>query len=143
VRPAPRSATRPFRATERNDDEPSADPYVPARRPASRGFTVTLDPDVARVFRGDASVNKALRLVLQLMQVVEGPPTADRAQAGDQRAAGRSVPPRAYKGSAEARGFERKPRFAADDDEGLTEDEALAAGVDVAAVHQDDEEDEN
>jgi len=28
---------------------------------------------VARVFRGDASVNKALRLVLQLMQVAQGP----------------------------------------------------------------------
>jgi len=41
---------------------------------AAGRFTVTLDPDVARVFRGDASVNKALRLVLQLMQVAQGPP---------------------------------------------------------------------
>jgi hypothetical protein len=70
-----------------------------------RGFTVTLDPDVARVFRGDASVNRALRLVLQLMQVVQGPPPRpDRPERA-----------RGYQGSAEARGFERKPRFSEDD----------------------------
>lgn len=97
-----------------------ADPYKPAsrpprdddagegaRRPAGRGFTVTLDPDVARVFRGDASVNKALRLVLQLMQVVEGPaPRGDRP--GPRARTG-------YQGSDEARGFSRKPRFVEDD----------------------------
>jgi hypothetical protein len=65
-----------------------------------RGFTVTLDPDVARVFRGDASVNRALRLVLQLMQVVQGPP-ATRGEGA----------PRGYQGTPEARGFTRKPRF--------------------------------
>src|SRR5262245_24181215 len=72
---------------------------------SGRGFTVTLDPDVARVFRGDASVNRALRLVLQLMQVVQGPPKprGDRA-------------PRGYQGSPEARGFTRKPRFEEDED---------------------------
>lgn len=88
------------------------DPYrhvprpVRAREEGGRGFTVTLDPDVARVFRGDASVNKALRLVLQLMQVVQGPrPYADRPR-----------PPRpGYQGSAEARGFARKPRFEGDE----------------------------
>jgi len=70
---------------------------------SGRGFTVTLDPDVARVFRGDASVNRALRLVLQLMQVVQGPPPrGDRA-------------PRGYQGSPEARGFTRKPRFEEDE----------------------------
>jgi len=72
---------------------------------AGRGFTVTLDPDVARVFRGDASVNRALRLVLQLMQVVQGPPPRpDRPQRG-------------YQGTPEARGFERKPRFAEEEGE--------------------------
>lgn len=88
---------------------------------AGRGFTVTLDPDVAKVFRGDASVNKALRLVLQLMQVVEGPPpraAADR--------------PRGYQGSAEARGFERKPRVGDDDHE--------AAPEALDAVDDDDDE---
>lgn len=69
-------------------------------RSGGRGFTVTLDPDIARVFRGDASVNRALRLVLQLMQVVQGPPPTR----GDR-------PARGYQGSPEARGFDRKPRF--------------------------------
>jgi hypothetical protein len=59
------------------------------------------------MFRGDASVNKALRLVLQLMQVVEGP----RKLSGDRA----PRPPReGYQGSAEARGFVRKPRFEED-----------------------------
>jgi len=70
----------------------------------TRGFTVTLDPDVARVFRGDASVNRALRLVLQLMQVVQGPPAPRREGA-----------PRGYQGTPEARGFTRRPRFEDDD----------------------------
>jgi hypothetical protein len=82
------------------------------REPGGRegGFTVTLDPDVARVFRGDASVNKALRLVLQLMQVVQGPP---RFGARPERPAGERRG--GYQGSAEARGFTRKTRF--DEDE--------------------------
>jgi len=72
-------------------------------RERGRGFTVTLDADVARVFRGDASVNRALRLVLQLMQVVQGPPAARRDR-----------PQRGYQGSPEARGFTRPPRFEED-----------------------------
>lgn len=91
------------------------DPYQRAQRPGSergevgpgRGFTVTLDPDVARVFRGDAAVNKALRLVIQLMEV-----TAPRPRAAGER--GQAERPRktgGYRGSAEARGFVRKPRF--------------------------------
>jgi len=98
------------------------DPYKPAQRPprareeGGRGFTVTLDPDVARVFRGDASVNKALRLVLQLMQVVQGPSTSLRT--GPPKAFGdRPRPARpSYQGSDEARGFSRKPRFDAGDE---------------------------
>ncbi len=94
-----------------------ADPYQPATRPQRmlrgggpgerppRGFTVTLDPDVARVFRGDASVNKALRLVMQLNDVVQGP--ASRSTAPPR--------PRGYQGSAQARGFDRKPRFTDED----------------------------
>ena len=75
------------------------------------GFTVNLDPDVARVFRGDASVNKALRLVMQLMQVVQGPP---RFGAGAGRPEGER-PRRGYQGSAEARGVARQPRVDEDD----------------------------
>jgi hypothetical protein len=77
-----------------------------------RSFTVTLDPDVARVFRGDASVNKALRLVLQLMQVVQGPPRT--ARSGESYERPRTT--RGYQGSAEARGFTRKPRFAEEEE---------------------------
>ncbi|GMU44969.1 MAG: hypothetical protein AMXMBFR52_22520 [Burkholderiales bacterium] len=95
--------------------ESYGDPYQRAQRPRpergetsqARGFTVTLDPDVARVFRGDASVNKALRLVIQLMEVA-----APRPRAGGER--GQAERPRktgGYRGSAEARGFVRKPRF--------------------------------
>ena len=95
-------------------------PYERAQRPrrpdegegargAARGFTVNLDPDVARVFRGDASVNKALRLVLQLMQVVEGPGPRSERSAPRTRTG--------YQGSDEARGFARKPRFVERDDD--------------------------
>jgi hypothetical protein len=121
-------ADGPPRRSYRRDDERGAaparsaygNPYERAQRPhradegtdasrggGGRGFTVNLDPDVARVFRGDASVNKALRLVMQLMQVIEGPrPRGDRP-------ASRT----GYQGSDEARGFTRKPRFVDDDDE--------------------------
>lgn len=106
----------------RAPSESSGDPYQRAARPPRfargeagegerpRGFVVTLDPDVARVFRGEASVNKALRLVMQLMQVVEGPgPHTDR---------GPRVPRPGYQGTPEARGFERKPRFVEDSEDG-------------------------
>jgi hypothetical protein len=116
-----------------------ADPYKPARRPRpagdagaplgrqrparggtigggfgggrAGGITVALDPDVARVFRGDASVNKALRLVMQLMQVAQGPPRGfgSRAERPEHPRRG------GYQGSAEARGFARKPRFEEDE----------------------------
>ncbi|MCK6430178.1 MAG: hypothetical protein L6Q72_13990, partial [Burkholderiaceae bacterium] len=100
---------------ERPPRDSHADPYRPAQRPLrargeggqARGFTVTLDPDVARVFRGDASVNKALRLVIQLMEVA-----APRPRMGGERGyAERPRRPGGYQGGAEARGFVRKPRF--------------------------------
>ena len=100
--PRPRPAGE-FTPRPRRDDEDGERP---------RGFTVTLDPDVARVFRGDASVNKALRLVLQLMQVVQGPPPRSYgARSGDERAPARAPARRGYQGSDDARGFKRKPRF--------------------------------
>ena len=117
-RAAPAGAPR--RSFGRDDEGPAparsayGNPYDRAQRPrradegqGGRSFTVNLDPDVARVFRGDASVNKALRLVLQIMQVVEGPPPGERP----------APRPRGYQGSDEARGFSRKPPLAADDDE--------------------------
>ncbi|HTT11108.1 MAG TPA: hypothetical protein VMG60_09485 [Burkholderiaceae bacterium] len=130
--PARRGSSPPGRPLRDRGDV--SDPYQPARRPgefardagehgprerprppgppsgrAGRGFTVTLDPDVARVFRGDASVNRALRLVLQLMQVVQGPPAARFERA-----------PRGYQGTPEARGFKRRARF---EDESRNEDD--------------------
>jgi hypothetical protein len=124
---APRAAegAAPRRSYARDEGAAPArsaygNPYERAARPrrtdeseaprgaAGRGFTVNLDPDVARVFRGDASVNKALRLVLQLMQVVEGPgPRSERPA---------PRPRTGYQGSDEARGFTRKPRFGDDAD---------------------------
>jgi hypothetical protein len=97
------------------DDEARRDPYQRVQRPpgAGGGFTVTLDPDVARVFRGDASVNKALRLVIQLMEVAaprpRGAPTGERGSFRPRPASG------GYRGSSEARGFVRKPRFEEED----------------------------
>jgi hypothetical protein len=100
--------------------EAYSDPYKRVQRPPRvrgeegerRGFTVTLDPDVARVFRGDASVNKALRLVIQLMEVAAPRP---RAPGGERGFGERPRRPGGYQGSSEARGFVRKPRF--DEDE--------------------------
>ena len=130
-----RSDDRPPRPARFRSDEGGAgggdagDPYKRAQRPArgreegGRGFTVTLDPDVARVFRGDASVNKALRLVLQLMQVVQGPSMSPRT--GPPRGAYGDRPPRparaGYQGSTEARGFARKPRFEVPDEGDIEE----------------------
>jgi hypothetical protein len=113
-RPAAGGDAPPY-ARERRPPRRDAEEAGPAGREGRReggGFTVTLDPDVARVFRGDASVNKALRLVMQLMQVVQGPPRGFGPRAG--RPEGER-PRRGYQGSPEARGFSRKPRF--EDDE--------------------------
>jgi hypothetical protein len=113
-RPRPAGDEAPPYARERRPprSEPGEGGFAGRERGGREGgFTVNLDPDVARVFRGDASVNKALRLVMQLMQVVQGPP---RFGARTERPAGEG-PRRGYRGSAEARGFTRKPRFEEDD----------------------------
>ena len=123
--PRPRKSYGDDAPPRRAPSESSGDPYQRAARPPRfargergeadegerpRGFVVTLDPDVARVFRGEASVNKALRLVMQLMQVVEGPgPRTDRGPRASRPG---------YQGTPEARGFERKPRFVEDSEDG-------------------------
>ena len=129
-RPRPAAGDAPPFARRPRPSGDEAPPYARQQRPPRRepgeggfggrerggregGFTVNLDPDVARVFRGDASVNKALRLVMQLMQVVQGPP---RFGARTERPEGER-PRRGYQGSAEARGFTRKPRFDEDDEQ--------------------------
>lgn len=109
-----RPAKRPMRASggqprdEREGGQPRG-PFPPrggfGGHVPGRGFTVKLDPDVARVFRGDAAVNRALRLVLQLMHVVQGPPRPpERVARGG------------YQGSPQARGFTRRPRFESEDE---------------------------
>lgn len=132
-RPRPAADDAPPRYARRPQFEGDAPPpYSRERRPLRReageggtggreyarreggGFTVTLDPDVARVFRGDASVNKTLRLVLQMMQVVQGPPRT-AAPRGERPTGER--PRRGYQGSSEARGFTRKPRFDEEDEQ--------------------------
>ncbi|MBK9244565.1 MAG: hypothetical protein IPM30_06855 [Burkholderiales bacterium] len=130
-RPRPAGDDAPPFARRPRPPAAEAPPYARERRPPRRepaegdaggrerggregGFTVSLDPDVARVFRGDASVNKALRLVMQLMQVVQGPP---RGFGPPPRQAEGERPRRGYQGSTEARGFTRKPRFAEDDEQ--------------------------
>jgi hypothetical protein len=120
----------------RRDAGEAADPYRPAHRPKlgvatrppprgrgggfadraygerpARGFTVKLDPDVARVFRGDASVNRALRLVMQLLQVVQGPRHA--AGGPGQRGFAAGAPPR---------GVGRRARFDEDESDGTPEE---------------------
>jgi len=74
---------RPARAASRGD---RADPYQRADRPARSdgarsapygerlrapvGGAITLDPDVARVFRDSEAVNEALRMVIRLARTV-------------------------------------------------------------------------
>jgi len=109
----PAFARRP-RAGAGETETYSRERRPPRREAGERGFTVTLDPDVARIFRGDASVNRALRLVLQLMQVVQGPP---RAFGPRPERPARERPRHGYQGSPEARGFTRKPRFEEEDEQ--------------------------
>ncbi len=103
----------------RRDDE-GARPWHPpgdvdaAPRMQRSGTTISLDPDVARVFRDDAAVNKALRLVIQLLHSVEegagsAPRPAPRSTL--RRPGGSDTAPRrsSYQGSAQARGFTRRP----------------------------------
>lgn len=126
-RPRPAAGDTPAYVRRPRAEADEAAPFSRERRPPRRepgeggfgrersrdgGFTVTLDPDVARVFRGDASVNKALRLVLQLMQVVQGPPRSFGPRAERPMA---ERPRRGYQGGSEARGFARKPRFEEDE----------------------------
>lgn len=98
-------------------DSEGARPWHPpgdvddAPRMQRSGTTISLDPDVARVFRDDAAVNKALRLVIQLHHAIEGgagpaPRSTLRARPGAPDGAPRRSN---YQGSAQARGFTRRP----------------------------------
>jgi hypothetical protein len=62
------------------------------RPPGARGAVVTLDPDVARVFRDSAAVNEVLRLVIRLARFGGGRPPFDRGRPGPAFAERRPVP---------------------------------------------------
>ena len=52
------------------------------RRPAPRAAVITLDPDVARVFRDSETVNEALRIVMRLARFGGGRPAFNRDRPG-------------------------------------------------------------
>jgi hypothetical protein len=85
-----------------------------ARGPQPRAAVVTLDPDVARVFRGSEAVNEALRMVMRLARLAGGGPGYARENAGP-RFADRRGPPRGDR-PHERRGPPR-PRTPRSDDE--------------------------
>jgi hypothetical protein len=85
------------------------------RRPAARSAVITLDPDVARVFRDSETVNEALRIVMRLARFGGSRPAFNRDRPapsfGDRRG-----PPRAGDRPQERRGppaprAARTPRF--------------------------------
>lgn len=74
VRSRSRDTTRadPYQRAERPPRSgPARDaPYAERLRAPTRGAGITLDPDVARVFRDSEAVNEALRLVIRLARSV-------------------------------------------------------------------------
>ncbi len=83
-----------------------------ARRPLSRPGVITLDADVARVFRDSETVNEALRMVMRLARFAGGRPPFNRERPapsfGDRRG-----PARGDRAPQERRGpaKPRTPRF--------------------------------
>lgn len=107
-RSAPPASTRTGPRARAAQERKFADPYAHAERPARfgpraeesaprRGSVITLDPDVARVFRNSEAVNEVLRLVMRLARFGGGAPSFNR--------------DRPRPGPAPARRFDRdKPR---------------------------------
>jgi hypothetical protein len=62
------------------------------RRPAARPSVITLDPDVARVFRDSESVNEVLRLVMRLSRFAGSRPAFNRDRPAPSFGAARGVP---------------------------------------------------
>ncbi len=83
-RPAPPSAAGRFDRSDRGPD----------RRETGRPSVITLDPDVARVFRNSEAVNEALRMVIRLARLAgpSRPPfNRDRPGAGSGAPRGRAA----------------------------------------------------
>lgn len=64
------------------------------RRPAARPAVITLDPDVARVFRDSETVNEALRIVMRLARFGGARPAFNRERPAPAFGAGRGASPR-------------------------------------------------
>lgn len=88
-------------------------PYGERLLAPARGAGITLDPDVARVFRDSDAVNEALRLVIRLARSVGGGPRP--AFSSDQRRS--SAPSRPRSGGAPSRPRSGAPaeRYARDE----------------------------
>ena len=81
------------------------------RRPAARSAVITLDPDVARVFRDSETVNEALRIVMRLARFGGSRPAFSRDRPappfGEKRGPPRGERPQESRGPPRP----RAPRF--------------------------------
>jgi hypothetical protein len=128
--PSTRTGPRARAAQERKFNDPYARAERPARgprtggfdrtgegerRPAARPAVITLDPDVARVFRDSETVNEALRMVMRLARFGASRPAFNRERPAPAFGAGRGAPARGER-SQERRGppRPRTPRFKAE-----------------------------
>jgi hypothetical protein len=100
-RPARASRAGGFSRTEGDD----------SRRPSARPAVITLDADVARVFRDSETVNEALRMVMRLARFGGGRPAFNRERPApafaDRRGPTRSDRPQERRGPPRS----RAPRF--------------------------------
>jgi len=84
------------------------------RRPAARPSVITLDADVARVFRDSETVNEVLRMVMRLSRMGSSRPAFNRDRPAPSFGPGRGAPrgerPQERRAPARAdRGQERRP----------------------------------
>jgi hypothetical protein len=94
-----RKFTDPYAKAERPARAPRAGGFVrtegdAAGRPAARPSVITLEADVARVFRDSEAVNEALRMVIRLSRLAGGRPAFNRERPAP-AFADRRGPPRA------------------------------------------------
>jgi hypothetical protein len=78
-----RKFTDPYAKAERPARAPRAGGFTrtegdDARRPSARPAVITLDADVARVFRDSETVNEALRMVMRLARFAGSRPAFNR-----------------------------------------------------------------
>lgn len=113
-----RRFTDPYAKAERPVRAPRAAGYdregEGERRPAARPAVITLDPDVARVFRDSETVNEALRMVMRLARFGGSRPAFNRDRPapsfGDRRGPPRGDRPQERRGPPGPRA-PRAPRF--------------------------------